>query len=92
MNSGIQPGSDEYFERIDARMKSTFPEVFGSSEDRPKSGDGSKKPSTVVAPAARSTGARKVQLTSTQIGLAKKFGLTPQQYAAELAKLEKSNG
>lgn len=92
VNSGIQPGSDEYFERIDARMKSTFPEVFGSSEDRPKSGDGSKKPSTVVAPAARSTGARKVQLTSTQIGLAKKFGLTPQQYAAELAKLEKSNG
>ena len=92
VNSGIQPGSDEYFERIDARMKSTFPEVFGSSEDRPKSGDGSKKPSTVVAPAARSTGARKVQLTNTQLGLAKKFGLTPQQYAAELAKLEKSNG
>jgi hypothetical protein len=24
--------------------------------------------------------------------LAKKYGLTPQQYAAEVAKLEKSNG
>jgi hypothetical protein len=33
-----------------------------------------------------------VQLTETQIALARKFGLTPQQYAAQVAKLEKSNG
>ena len=91
VNSGIDPRSDEYFERIDARMKSTFPDVFGG-EDKPKSGEGSRRPSTVVAPATRSTGAKKVQLTPTQIALAKKFGLTPQQYAAELAKMEKSNG
>ena len=91
VNSGLDPRSDEYFERIDARMKSTFPDVFGN-EDRPKSGDGSRRPASVVAPATRSTGARKVQLTQTQIALAKKYGLTPQQYAAEVAKLEKSNG
>ena len=91
VNSGIDARSDDYYERIDARMKSTFPEVFGG-EDRPRSGDVSKKPSTVVAPATRSSGARKVQLTTTQVALAKKFGLTPQQYAAELAKMEKSNG
>ena len=91
VNSGIDARSDEYYERIDARMKSTFPEVFGG-EDKPKSGDSSRKPSTVVAPATRSSGARKVQLTTTQVALAKKFGLTPQQYAAELAKMEKSNG
>ena len=92
VNSGVDPRSDEYFERIDARMKSTFPEVFGKDEDKPRSGDGSKRPTSVVAPATRSTGARKVQLTQTQIALAKKYGLTPQQYAAEVAKLEKSNG
>jgi len=92
VNSGIDPRSDEYFERINARMKSTFREFFGETEDRPKSGDVSRKPSTVVAPATRSTGARKVQLTPTQVALAKKFGLTPQQYAVELAKMEKSNG
>jgi len=92
VNSGVDPRSDEYFERINARMKSTFHEFFGD-EDKPKSGDISRrKPSTVVAPATRSTGARKVQLTPTQIALAKKFGLTPQQYAVELAKMEKSNG
>ena len=92
VNSGIDPRSDEYFERINARMKSTFREFFGETEDKPKSGDVSRKPSTVVAPATRSTGARKVQLTPTQVALAKKFGLTPQQYAVELAKMEKSNG
>jgi len=91
VNSGVDPRSDEYFERINARMKSTFHDFFGD-EDKPKSGDGFRKPSTVVAPATRSTGARKVQLTPTQIALAKKFGLTPQQYAVELAKMEKSNG
>jgi hypothetical protein len=92
VNTGVDPRSDEYFERIDARMKSTFPEVFGGTEDKPRSGDGSKRPTSVVAPATRSTGARKVQLTPTQVALAKKYGLTPQQYAAEVAKLEKSNG
>jgi hypothetical protein len=92
VNSGIDPRSDDYFERIDARMKSTFPEVFGGSEDKPKSGDGSRRPTSVVAPATRSTGARKIQLSPTQIALAKKYGLTPQQYAVEVAKLEKLNG
>jgi hypothetical protein len=92
VNSGVDPRSDEYFERIDTRMKDKFPEVFGETKSQPKSGDGSRKPTTVVAPATRSTGAKKIQLTSTQIALAKKFGLTPQQYAAQVAKLEKSNG
>ena len=92
VNSGLDPRSDEYFERIDSRMKSTFPDVFGGNEDRPKSGDGSRRPASVVAPATRSTGARKVQLTPTQMALARKYGLTPQQYAFEVAKLEKSNG
>jgi len=92
VNSGVDPRSDDYFERIDARMKSTFPDMFGGTEDKPRSGDGSRRPTSVVAPATRSTGARKVQLTPTQVALAKKYGLTPQQYAAEVAKLEKSNG
>ena len=88
VNSGVDPRSDEYFEQIDARMKKTFPDFFGGEN---KAG-GSKKPSTVVAPAARSTGAKTVKLTTTQIALAKKFGLTPQQYALQVAKLENANG
>jgi hypothetical protein len=88
VNSGVAPGADEYFEQIDARVKSKFPEVFGGAEDRPRNGDAPRKPAAVAAPATRSSGAKKIQLTTTQIALAKKFGLTPQQYAAQVAKLE----
>jgi len=91
VNGGIDPRNDEYFEQIDARIKSKFPEVFGGSNDR-KSGDANRRPSTVVAPAGRSTSAGKVKLTTTQVALAKKFGLTPQQYAAQVAKFEAQNG
>lgn len=88
VNSGADPRSDEYFEQIDARVKSKFPEVFGEPEDKPSYGESPKKPASVVAPATRSSGAKKVQLTTTQLALAKKFGLTPQQYALQVAKLE----
>ena len=92
VNSGIDPRSNEYFEQIDARVKSKFPEVFGGNEDKPRSVDSAKRPAAVVAPATRSSGSKKIQLTTTQIALAKKYGLTPQQYAAEVAKLENQNG
>lgn len=86
VNSGVDPRSDEYFEQIDARMRGTFPDYFGS-EVRSRGGSG--KPGTVVAPSSRSTAPGKVRLTATQVALARKLGLTNQQYALELAKLEK---
>jgi hypothetical protein len=89
VNSGVDPRSDEYFERIDSRIKSTFPEVFGQGT---KSSETSRRSTTVVASATRSTGTRKVEMTPTQLALAKKLGLTPQQYAVEVMKMEKSNG
>ena len=92
VNNGVDPRTDEYFEQINARVKSKFPEVFGGAEDKPRSGDSPRRPAAVAAPATRSSGAKKVQLTQTQVALAKKFGLTPQQYAAQVAKLESQNG
>ena len=92
VNSGMDPRSDEYFEQIDARVKSKFPEVFGGNEDRPRSGDSPRKPASVVAPATRSTGKRKIELTKTQLALAQKFKLTPKQYAEQVLKLENQNG
>jgi hypothetical protein len=95
VNNGVDPRTDEYFEQIDARVKSKFPEVFGD-EDKPRS-QGSqaapaKKPTSVVAPASRSTGRRKVELTPTQMALIKKYNLDPQKYAQEVLKLEAQNG
>jgi len=91
VNGGLDPRGDEYFDQINGRMKSKFPELFGESEDK-RTSESARKPSTVVAPAARSTSAGKIRLTATQVALAKKFGLTPQQYAVQVAKLETSNG
>jgi hypothetical protein len=86
VNSGVNPRHDEYFEQIDARVKSTFPELFGGASEK------SRRPSSVVAPATRSTGTRKVQLTPSQAALIKKYNLDPKKYVAEVLKLENQNG
>ena len=86
VNSGMDPRSDEYFEQIDARIKSTFPDMFGGASEK------SRRPSSVVAPATRSTGTRKVQLTPSQAALIKKYNLDPKKYVAEVLKLENQNG
>jgi hypothetical protein len=88
VTNGVDPRSAEYFDQIDGRMKSTFPDLFGQANDKPRSGEVQKRPTTVVASVSRSTSAGKVKLTQTQVALAKKFGLTPQQYAVQVAKLE----
>ena len=92
VRSGISPTSDEYYRRIDSTMQKRFPENFGDAtldEDQPAE---RTKPSNVVAPATRSTAPKKVRLTKTQVALAKKFGITPEQYARETLKLENANG
>jgi len=87
VDSGVTPGTDEYFETIDSRVRKAFPDVFG---DAPKSGGDSapRKTASVVAPATRSTGKKVVQLTQTQQQLAKRFGITNQQYAEQVLKLK----
>jgi hypothetical protein len=82
-------GTDEYYAAIDKEVQRRFPEEFANAstndeEEKPQR----TKPSTVVAPAKRSTAPKKVVLSKTQVGLAKKFGLTNEQYARELMKLE----
>jgi hypothetical protein len=83
-------GTDEYFKRIDSEVKRRFPEEFDdieikNDEEKPQR---TSRLSTVVAPAKRSTSSKKIVLTKTQVALAKKFGLSPEQYARELNKLE----
>lgn len=89
--NGVTTGSDEYWNTIDTEMRKRFPEKF-AGENTPETKDSVKKPSTVVAPATRSTSPKKIRLTQTQLALAKKFKLSPEQYALELTKLESQNG
>lgn len=81
-------GTDEYFKRIDQEVQRRFPEEFTSEQTNDEPKVQRTKPSTVVASARRSTGPKKIVLTKTQVALAKKFGLTPEQYAREQLKLE----
>jgi len=90
----IDPRTDEYWQTLDGEMRKRFPEMFDDQGD-----DGrSERPvrqqtSNVVAPASRNSVAKprkQVKLTATEVALAKRLGLTVEQYAAE--KMRSSNG
>lgn len=89
VQSGTDPRSDEYFKQIDTRMKSRFPEFFGEprSEDDDKGAE-TKRSATVVAPASRSNGTRKITLSKTQVAIARKLGVPLELYAKQLAAQE----
>ena len=87
------PSTDEYWQKVDDTMRRRFPDYFGNDSASPdRSGEAQKKPSTVVAPATRSTSSKKIVLKQSQLNIARKLGLTPEQYAREIMKMEANNG
>lgn len=91
IKSGVAPDSEEYYTAIDSAVRRVFADKFApeQKEDKPAR----KQMGSVVAPAGRQTNVspRKVVLSSTQVALAKRLGLSPEQYAAQLLK-DSSNG
>ena len=83
--SGITPSSKDYYERIDARMKQVFPDEFESGKTASEDASPSPRKSNNVAPASRSTAPKKIVLSKTQVDLAKRLGLTNEQYARAVA-------
>lgn len=94
-------GSKDYWKRIDKTMRKRFPENFDDAQDdddevevNTQSGGDKPSPRTqprsapVVASATRSTASKRIVLKASQVALAKKLGLTPEQYAREMQKLE----
>lgn len=75
VNNGIDPTSDEYYQKIDSRMREVFPQNFQKS-----------RKSSTVAPASRSTGSKKVTLTASQVAIAKRLGVPLETYAKYAAK------
>jgi hypothetical protein len=85
VESGVSPTSDEYYDRINTRMRQVFPDAFTSEKP--------VKKSPVVAPATRSTAPKKIVLTKSQVNIAKRLGLTNEQYARAVAEeMRKQNG
>jgi hypothetical protein len=78
-SEGIDPKTDEYYDTLDRRMKEEFPHKF-------KEGSQSKRPAQTVASVNRSSGTgrssgNKVRLTQRQVAMAKKLGVSLEQYA-----------
>ena len=91
VKSGVDPQSDDYYERLDSRMREVFPENFEDAE-KPENNK-PKRQTTVVAPATRSTSPKTIRLTQTQVNIAKKLGVPLDLYAQKVAEeMRKSNG
>jgi hypothetical protein len=81
-------GTDEYWDAIDKTMRRRFPDYFGEDEVAKEKTTSREAKPTVVAPASRSRSPKKIVLKQSQLVIAKKLGLTPEQYARELMKME----
>tara|TARA_R100000963_G_scaffold27116_1_gene18481 strand:+ start:5852 stop:6805 length:954 start_codon:yes stop_codon:yes gene_type:complete len=86
VKQGVDPRSDPaYYEQIDSVMHQQFAEYFGQGKTSSEAPTSRRTP--VVAPARRGgKGPRKVELTGTQVSLARKLGISPEQYAAQVVK------
>ena len=85
-------GSDDYYEKLNARMRQVFPDNFEDTLEEVEV-ERPKKQANVVAPATRSVAPKKVKLTQTQVAIAKRLGVPLELYAQKVAEeMRKDNG
>ena len=93
VKQGVNPRSDEYYEKINARMRQVFPDAFDDVEEEEPEETKPRRKTNVVAPATRSTAPKKIVLTQTQVALAKRLGVPLEEYAKQVAmEMRKQNG
>ena len=82
---GYDPQSSDYYAEVDKRIKVDFPHKFGNNEQKQTT-----KPVQSVASANRSVkqGRKTVRLTSSQVEIAKKLGVTLEEYAKQIKLTE----
>ena len=93
VKQGVNPRSDEYYEKINSRMRQVFPESFEGDDDHEEVTEEPRRKATVVASATRSVAPKKITLSRTQVALAKRLGVPLEEYAKQVAmELRKQNG
>jgi hypothetical protein len=93
VKQGVNPRSDEYYEKINSRMRQVFPESFEGDDDHEEVTEERRRKTTVVASATRSVAPKKITLTKTQVALANRLGVPLNEYAKQVAmELRKQNG
>ena len=87
VKNGVDPTSDDYYDKVNSRMRQVFPDAFESEEpaEKPEKEERRTK-SNVVAPATRSSSPKKVVLTQTQVNIAKRLGVPLELYARKVAE------
>lgn len=83
---GFDPTSNEYYDEIDRRMRTLFPQEFQIDEAPAQQTNRNSRPVQTVAPATRSSGInssarRSVRLKPSQVAIAKKLGVPLEEYA-----------
>jgi len=85
---GFDPSSDEYYGELDKRIRLEFPHKFANNTTKATNVEQSTttKPVQQVASATRSTktGRKTVSLTPSQVAIAKKLGVSLEDYAKQL--------
>jgi hypothetical protein len=76
---GYDPTSNEYYGEIDRRMRAEFPHKFQGSR--------TSSPVASARPGARADGRKQVKLTPTQVAIAKRLGVSLEEYARHAQKL-----
>lgn len=92
VKAGINPQSDEYYDKLNSRIRQVFPDQFAEEEVSEDEEQPRQKKSSVVAPVTRSVAPKKITLTTTQVALAKKLGVPLELYAKQIAEMRKQNG
>ena len=93
VKQGVNPRSDDYYEKINSRMRQVFPESFEDDDEQEVSAEEPRRKATVVASATRSVAPKKITLSRSQVAIAKKLGVPLEEYAKQVAlELRKQNG
>jgi len=82
-NEYFDPSSDEYYQELDKRIREEFPHKFQQ--------DNRSSARAPVAGATRSSGKpsnKKIKLSPSQVAIADKLGVSYEQYAKQLARLQ----
>ena len=89
---GYDPEDQDFYQEINKRIQSAFPQKFGESQNRVQ--ENPSTPAQVVSGGSRSspTNSKKVKLTKEDVRLAQKWDIPLERYAAEKLKVDDSDG
>ena len=96
IEQGVKAESPIYFREIDKGMREKYPDKFDSDYNENSGANGRSQPQrrSPVGSVRRTSanGSNRVTLTSSEVRVAERLGITPKQYAQEKQRLERLDG